>query len=103
MSVDAVCGEINTFILAVAKKFVEVLPENLAFRPHVVPMSPGNLQFEWQHGSKSLELEFESATTIRYLQWHPEAGVSEEGTFRVDDTDEAIDLIQWFMNGTCVV
>jgi hypothetical protein len=65
-------------------------------------MSTGNLQFEWHQGKKVLELEFESADTIRFLQWHPEQNVEEEDTFPASDTDRAVDLIQWFMSGTGV-
>lgn len=93
---------INPSILAAARAFIEALPENLVYRPRVVPMSTGNLQFEWHHGSKMLELEFETPQTIRFLQWHPEADVEQEHTFRSTDIDTATDLIQWFMSGTYV-
>lgn len=93
---------IDPAIIAAARKFVASLPENLAFRPHVVPMSTGNLQLEWHRGSRTLELEFESRQLIHFLQWHPEAGVEEEDTIRADDVDRAVELIRWFMSGTCV-
>lgn len=63
-------------------------------------MSTGNLQFEWHHGRKVLELEFETADTIHFLQWDPEQHIEEEDTFRASDIDRAVDLIQWFMSGT---
>jgi hypothetical protein len=91
---------IDPQIIAAAKVFLRALPENIAYRPRVVPMSPGNLQFEWHHGPKVLELEFESPATIRFLQYDPEAKVEEEDTFRTSEIDRAVDLIQWFMNGT---
>jgi hypothetical protein len=93
---------IDPRIIAEAKKFVEALPENLAYRPHVVPMSTGGLQFEWHHQGKILELEFESLKTMHFLQWHPQARVEEEDTFPASDVDRAVDLIQWFMSGTTV-
>lgn len=93
---------IDPDIIAAARTFLKSLPENLAYRPRVVPMSTGNLQFEWHHQGKILELEFETAKTIHFLQWHPQAGIEEEATFSVSDRDKAIDLIQWFMSGTCV-
>jgi hypothetical protein len=93
---------IDPSIIAAARKFIQALPETLVLRPRVVPMSTGNLQFEWHHGSKILELEFETPEMIHFLQWHPEAGVEEEATFRASDIDRAVDLIQWFMSGTCV-
>jgi hypothetical protein len=88
-------------IIAAAKTFIARLPENLAPRPRVVPMSPGNLQFEWHDGPKVLELEFETAEAIHYLQYDPDKGVEEEDVFPAADVDKAIDLIQWFMSGTC--
>ena len=94
---------LNPRIIVAARKFVLALPENIAYRPRVVPMSIGNLQFEWHRGRKVLELEFETPDTIHFLQWYPEQNVEEEDTFRSSDIDRAVDLIQWFMSGTnCV-
>jgi len=93
---------IDPGIIAAARKFVEALPENFAYRPRVVPMSPGNLQFEWHHQGKVLELEFETPKLIHFLQWYPQAGVEEEETFPASDIERAVDLIQWFMSGTTV-
>jgi hypothetical protein len=91
---------IDPEIIAAAKSFVHALPENIAYRPRIVPMSPGNLQFEWHQGTKVLELEFENPRTIHFLQFDPNAGIEEEESFRVSETDRAVDLIQWFMLGT---
>jgi len=66
-------------------------------------MSPGNLQLEWHHGSKILELEFESPLIIRFLQWHPDAMVEEEDTLRASDINATVELIQWFMSGTSCI
>jgi hypothetical protein len=93
---------IDPAVIAAACAFVRSLPENLAFRPRVVPMSPGNLQLEWHAGKKILELEFETPGTIHFLQWHPERDVEEEDTFPAKDIDKAVELIQWFMSGVCV-
>jgi hypothetical protein len=93
---------INPAILTAARWFIQALPENLVYRPRVVPMSTGNLQFEWHDGSKVLELEFETPGAIHFLQWHPEAGVAEEESFSATDVGRAVDLIQWFLSGTCV-
>ena len=82
-----------------AKRFIVSLPDNLAFRPLVVPTSNGSLQLEWHEGPKSLELEFESPRTIRFLQWHPEEGIEEEDTIALEDTERAVDLINWSMRG----
>src|SRR5947208_542134 len=83
---------IDTRFIDAAKRFISSLPANLAFRPLVVPTSNGSLQLEWHEGSKSLELEFESPRTIRFLQWDPEKGIEEEDTIAVEDTERAVDL-----------
>jgi hypothetical protein len=91
---------IDPAIREAAKRLVRALPENLAYRPRVVPTSTGNLQFEWHQADKVLELEFETDRMIHYLQWHPAASVEEEGLVPTDDVDWIVGLIQWFMNGT---
>jgi hypothetical protein len=93
---------IDPNIIAAARQFVRSLPENIGYRPRVIPMSAGNLQLEWHHGPKSLELEFETPELIHYLQWYPQRDVEEEGTFHAVDIERVVDLIQWFMSGTCV-
>lgn len=90
---------IEPAILQAARGFISRLPENVVSIPAVVPMAKGNLQFEWSEGERSLELEIETPTTIRYLKWHSEAGIEEEDSFSIDDIDQATVLIQWFMKG----
>jgi hypothetical protein len=94
------CGapSIDLAVIEAAKAFVAGLPENLVPRPHVVPMSNGTLQLEWHDGPKSLELEFESPLSIRYLQWYPEQGIEDEASFPVANVDAAVELIHWFPN-----
>ncbi len=94
---------IDSRIIAAARGFLHALPERIAYRPRVVPMSPGHLQFEWHHGQKVLELEFESPQTIRFLQYDPQAGIEEEESFRTSEVQRAVDLIHWFMSGTTCV
>jgi hypothetical protein len=91
---------IDPAVIEAAKTFIAQLPEKLAFRPRVVPGSGGTLQLEWHDGTKALELEFESPNSIRYLQWHPDAGVEEEDSFPVTDISKAVDLIRCFMAGS---
>jgi len=93
---------INREIIAAACRLIRNLPESLAYRPRVVPMSTGNLQLEWHAGQKLLELEFESAQAVHFLQWDPDRDVEEEGVFPVTDEEKAVELIQWFMSGTCI-
>jgi hypothetical protein len=92
--------QIDPPIIAAVKTFIRALPADLAYRPRVVPMSTGNVQLEWHHEKKVLELEFESPQIIRYLQFDPARAVEEEDSFRSSEIDKAVDLIQWFMIGT---
>jgi hypothetical protein len=41
-------------------------------------------------------------STIRGEVQYPQRDVEEEGAFRAVDIERAVDLIQWFMSGTCV-
>ena len=91
---------IDTDVIEAAKAFIAKLAENVAFRPLVVPMSNGTLQLEWHDGPKSLELEFESPYSIRYLQWHPNRGVEKDDRFSTADVDTAVDLIRWMVGAS---
>jgi hypothetical protein len=86
---------IEPAVIDAAKSFIAKLPENFAPRPQVVPMSNGTLQLEWHEGPKSLEIEFESAASVRYLRWHSEEGVEDEDSFPIANLQRAIDLIRW--------
>ena len=88
---------IDCNIIESAKRFVRALPESIAYRPRVVPMSSGSLQLEWHEGSKILEAGFETKDHIHFLQWHPETGTETEDIIPVTDVDWAVGLIQWFM------
>ena len=92
---------IDPKIISAGVKFIYSLPGHLAQRPRVVPMSPGNFQLEWHRGRKILELEFETPTTIRFLQWNGDQNFSVEDTIGIDEIGRVVDLIQWFMSGTC--
>lgn len=83
-----------------ARNLVAKLPENIATSPAVVPMASGHLQFEWNEGSRSLELEFESPTLIRFLRWDPDNGIEDEDSFAASDVRRAEALIRWFLGGS---
>ena len=83
-------------LIDAAKRLIAALPSDFANRPLVVPMSTGNLQFEWHKGPKILELEFETPSQIHFLQWHPTAHVEEEGLVPAEDVGRVAELIQWF-------
>jgi hypothetical protein len=90
---------INPAIIQSARQFIGDLPEDIASFPAVVPSAAGTLQFEWNDGNRSLELEIETPSTIHYLKWQPEKGIEEEDVFDIRDVDRAVALIQWFMRG----
>jgi hypothetical protein len=89
---------IDPAIIDAAKSFVAGLPATCLIPPHVIPMSGGALQLEWHDGPKSLELEFESPDSIRYLQWDPEDNIEREDCFAIGDKSKSAALIEWFMS-----
>jgi len=90
---------INPKIIEAARRFVDSLPDDSP-KPTVVPMSSGNLQFEWHHGRRSIELEFESPERIHYLKWSSEENVEEEDAFPAKHIRRAVQLIGWCMEST---
>ncbi len=92
--------QIHAEAIASALAFAARLPTLIAIRPEVVPLPSGNLQFEWCAGSKSLELEFEKDSTIRFLKWDSDRGIDEEDTILATDLERASELIHWFISGS---
>ena len=90
---------IDSRIIASARDVVSSLPLSSGAIPAVVPMRKGNLQFEWHDGPRTLEIEIESPSTIRYLKVNPEANTEEEGSCPIRDMDTITELIQWFTKG----
>jgi hypothetical protein len=86
-------------VIAAARRFIAVLPKNVAGIPAVVPMAKGNLQFEWHEGPRSLELEIESPELVHYLKWDSQDGVEEEGTYSISDVEQSVRLVRWFHRG----
>jgi hypothetical protein len=94
---------ISPVVIDAARRLISQLPTNLIWRPAVVPMAKGNLQFEWHDGPRSLELEIEGPDTIHYLKWDSETGVEEEGLFSLSDRPRYVSLIRWFTKGAANV
>ena len=90
---------VDSSVIEAAKSFIAALPADVAPRPRVVPMSNATLQLEWHRGPKSLELEFESPTSIRYLKWFPEEGIEQEASIPAARIDVLAGLLLWFVNG----
>ncbi len=87
---------IDREIIQTAKNLVVSLPAVQIAAPQVVPMTRGRLQFEWHRGSRSLELEFESPTTLHYLKCDPAEALEEEDVLSITQTRELHDLLIWF-------
>ncbi len=90
---------INRDIIQSVRKFISSLPQHIATRPMVVPLSSGSVQLEWHHGRQVLELEFTSPDDVHFLKWDPENDTEEESTVAVASKDELVSLIRWFMEG----
>lgn len=88
---------INRDVLQAVREFVTSLPQHIATRPMIVPLSTGNVQLEWHHGKAALELEFESPTEVHYLKWDPDHGIEEEDVIATSRHSELVDLIRWYM------
>jgi hypothetical protein len=91
---------IDRAVIDAARRFAATLPLANAPMPAVVPSATGNLQFEWNAGRRSLELEIETPATVHYLKWDPMEHVEEEDVFDIGDTTRAVRLIDWFVKGT---
>jgi hypothetical protein len=89
---------IDPALIDAAKSFVAGLPATCRISPQIVPTSSGALQLVWHDGPKSLEQEFESPDSIRFLQWHPQAKVEREESFPIRDKSKTAALIEWFMS-----
>lgn len=61
-------------------------------------MTRGRVQLEWHRGRRSLELEFETPTTVHFLKWDPDAGVEEEDVLPATQTKELHDLLSWYVS-----
>ena len=53
-------------------------------QPHINPTRRGGIQFEWEAGSRSLELEVVSEDCAAYFYQDADAGIEEEGQLSPD-------------------
>jgi hypothetical protein len=87
---------IDPEIVEAATALVQRLPDDIAPPPRVVPLASGGLQLEWASGDVSLELEFESPSTIRFLKWNPLEGEPEEDSIDATNVEAIKGLIHWY-------
>lgn len=90
---------IDREIIEAARRFVRSVPDGIAPRPMVVPLSSGGVQLEWHSGRRVLELEFESPETVHYLKWDPDHKVEDEDLVSTSESGQLLDLITWFTTG----
>ncbi len=102
--VPAMINTVCKFLTRLAKFHGELMlrpnTETECLVPHCAASSSGTVQLEWDFGGRSLELEFETATEIRYLKWWPGHDVTdEENSYPADDMAQSASLIRWVLSG----
>lgn len=90
---------INPLTIESAKHLVLTLPSSIMSAPQVVPMTRGRLQLEWHCGSRHLELEFETPTTVHYLRWDDASGFEEEHIVSTLHPRYITEVIAWCVSG----
>ena len=63
-------------------------------KPHINPTRRGGVQFEWETGSRSLEVEVVSESCAAYLFQDDEARIEEEGQLA---PDEPLDVVAGYI------
>ena len=82
-------------VIAAASTFINDFGGEFYSAPSVVPMTHGRLQFEWQNGKRSLEVEFENPNVIHYLKWDPTRSIEDEAVVPAGDRDTINSLLRW--------
>ena len=85
---------IDPITIEAAKSLAAKFPDGLDRQTGIIPTPDGFLQFEWHDGKRSLELEFDSPSSIYYLYW--DLPRIEEGVLIVEDTESILALIRRF-------
>ncbi|MCF7954683.1 MAG: hypothetical protein K9M75_02665 [Phycisphaerae bacterium] len=86
--------EIPKDIIITAKRFINLLEYTPIEPPHVVPISGGGMQFEWQIGERELEIEFVDSENISYLKVNNEEPI-DESQIKSSDVIAIQGLIRW--------
>ncbi|MBW8000439.1 MAG: hypothetical protein FVQ80_00250 [Planctomycetes bacterium] len=85
---------ISDDIIDAAKNFLGQLEYEYVEVPHIIPISGGGIQFEWQVGDRELELEFIDSVTISFLKVRNDEPI-EENQFNRNDFNASRNVIQW--------
>lgn len=88
---------ISLAAIEAAKQVATNLWRNGEPAPEIVPMTRGRLQFEWNAGPKSLELEFGDAGLIHYLKFDSDHDLVDEGSLSMNQSVEIRQLLDWFL------
>jgi len=79
-----------------ATQFVRNLSHEMIEKPRVIPLTHGRMQFEWNRGPKSLEIEFEEPGKVHFLKCDDDQGIADEGVILAADEVKLADLLRWF-------
>jgi len=94
------CGAppIDPKIILAVLILVNDLSQNQLRNLDIVPIANGTLQLEWDCGPRSLEIELESCSSMRYLKWDPGHDIEEEGVLPLADKQSIFRLIKWVLD-----
>lgn len=93
---------ISLAAIEAAKQVATNLWRNGEPAPEIVPMTQGRLQFEWNAGPKSLELEFGEDAQVHYLKFDSDHDLADEGSLSLNQSVEIRQLLDWFLTAsTC--
>lgn len=83
-------------IIAAAHRLADELPTTAGELARIMPLARGCLQWEYRRGKRSLEIEFESPTQLRFYQCDPTERFENEECFPTHDRTTLGRLVAWF-------
>ncbi len=92
------CGSaaMDPQIIAAAHHLADELSTKGAADARIMPLALGRLQWEWRRGKKSLEIELESPTQLRFFQCDPPNRFENEENLAAHDRTSLERLVEWF-------
>lgn len=85
-------------IVDAAAEFFRRFASEITLTPSVVPMTRGRLQFEWNLGARSLELEFESPRSLHYLMCDEHLDSEDENVIELSDAESITRILRSFFS-----
>ena len=89
--------DVNLLIINNAENVYNELIKSHLNPDLILPLTNGNIQFEWHNGNKSLELEFISDQEIHYFKYWSNEFAPEEDVLKTKDTYKIIRLVRYFL------